>query len=100
MLVSKFSKGLSAVSAPPTIEKFIGYPSGQASNDNNGAQDEKQMIQTGYTVAASTGIHLTITNQDPDLVGLGSYIVNVTSDCNLCHSPAFIQTSFSATGNP
>src|ERR1022692_3430666 len=58
------------------------------------------MIQTGYIVAASTGIHLNITNQDPDLVGLGSYIVNVTSDCNLCHSTVLITTSYSANGNP
>ena len=29
-------------------------------------------------------------NKDPNLVGLGSYLVNVTSDCNLCHSPVFI----------
>jgi hypothetical protein len=101
MLVRKFLKGLSAVSAAATIGMLIGYPSGQAFSDNNGAQDEKQMIQTGYTVAASTGIHLTITNQDPDLVGLGSYIVNVTSDCNLCHSPVFIGTSFTEpSGNP
>ena len=74
--------------------------SGQPGIGNNGILDEIQMIQTGYTVAASTGIHLNITNQDPALVGLGSYIVNVTSDCNLCHSPVFITTSFTSTGNP
>jgi len=74
--------------------------SSKADNDNNGAQDEMQMIQTGYAVAASTGIPLHITNQDPALVGLGSYIVNVTSDCNLCHSPTFITTSFTPNGNP
>lgn len=73
---------------------------GQAANDDNGSQDEKQMIQTGYSVAASTGIQMNITGQDPDLVGLGSYIVNVTSACNLCHSPVFITGSFTPTGNP
>ena len=73
---------------------------GQSANDNNGSQDEKQMIQTGYSVAASTGIQMNITNQDTDLVGLGSYIVNVTSDCNICHSPVFITTSFTPNGNP
>jgi len=31
---------------------------GRADNDNNGAQDEKQMIQTGLTVAATSGIQL------------------------------------------
>lgn len=78
----------------------VGSLSGDSGNDNNGSQDETLMIQTGYTVAASTGIHLAITNQDHDLVGLGSYIVNVTSACNLCHSPVFINSSFTVTGNP
>jgi hypothetical protein len=95
-----FSRNFPAIGALACVGLVLGSLTGQAANDNNGAQDEKQMIQTGYTVAASTGIHLNITNQDPDLVGLGSYIVNVTSDCNLCHSPVFIQTSFSANGNP
>jgi hypothetical protein len=72
----------------------------KASNDNNDSQDEKQMIEIGYNVAASTGIQMNITTQDRDLVGLGSYIVNVTSDCNLCHSPVFINSSFTPNGNP
>src|SRR5580693_5441823 len=55
---------------------LIGSQYGRAANDNNGAQDEKEMIQIGLATAASTGISLKITNQDPDLVGLGSYIVN------------------------
>jgi hypothetical protein len=79
---------------------LIGSQYGRAANDNNGAQDEKEMIQIGLATAASTGISLKITNQDPDLVGLGSYIVNVTSDCNLCHSPTFITSSFTQNGNP
>ena len=52
-------------------------------NDNNGAQDEKLAIQIGYAVAP---IPPNIAGLDPDLVGLGSYIVNVTGDCNGCHS--------------
>jgi hypothetical protein len=49
-------------------------------NDNNAAQDEKQMIQTGLTVAATSGIHLNMVGKDPDMVGLGSYLVNVAGD--------------------
>jgi hypothetical protein len=96
----RFSQNLSAITALITGGFVLSSLSGQAANDNNGSQDEQLMIQTGYTVAASTGIHLNITNQDPDLVGLGSYIVNVTSDCNLCHSTVLINTSYSQTGNP
>jgi hypothetical protein len=58
------------------------------------------MIQTGLAEAANLGIKLTITHQDPDLVGLGSYLVNITSACNVCHSPVFITTSFTTSGNP
>jgi hypothetical protein len=78
---------------------FIESKPGQAFNDNNGAQDEKQMIATGFAVAASTGIQLNMAGKDPDLVGLGSYLVNVVADCNGCHtaSPA---TQYLPTGNP
>ena len=65
-------------------------------NDNNGAQDEKLAIQIGYAVAPFT---LNTTGLDSDLVGLGSYIVNVTGDCNGCHS-AGPQSEFMTNGNP
>jgi hypothetical protein len=72
---------------------------GLAFNDNNGAQDEKQMIRTGLEVAASSGIQLDMYGKDPELVGLGSYLVNVVADCNGCHtrSPA---TVYLPAGNP
>src|SRR5690348_15171742 len=59
---------------------------GHAFNDNNSAQDEKEMIRIGLDVAASTGIRLDMRNKDSDMVGLGSYIVNVAVDCNGCHT--------------
>jgi hypothetical protein len=77
---------------------LIDSKSGQAFNDNNGAQDEKEMIRTGLAIAASTGIHLNITTQDPDMVGLGSYLVNVVAGCNGCH--AVPQTEYAPGGDP
>ena len=65
-------------------------------NDNNAAQDEKLAIQIGYAVAPVTP---NTTGLDPNLVGLGSYIVNVTGDCNGCHS-AGPQSEFLSNGNP
>lgn len=100
MLVRNLLKPVSALVVIVAAGILAGSQYGRAANDNNGAQDEKEMIQIGLATAASTGIHLTITNQDPNLVGLGSYIVNVTSDCNICHSPVFITSSFSSNGNP
>jgi hypothetical protein len=72
---------------------------GQAFNDDNVAQDEKEMIRTGLEVAGSMGIQLDMRNKDAGMVGLGSYIVNVAVDCNGCHtqSPA---TEYLPTGNP
>lgn len=100
MLIRKLPSKIATFACVLILGLWIGYPSGQAANDGNGSQDEKLMIQTGLTVASSTGINLNMTGQDADLVGLGSYIVNVTSDCNLCHSPIFITSSFSPNGNP
>jgi hypothetical protein len=93
-------RNLAAIGSLACAGLVLSNLSGQTLSDGNGLLDEIEMIQTGYTVAASTGIHLKITNQDPALVGLGSYLVNVTSACNLCHSPVFINTSYSASGNP
>jgi hypothetical protein len=78
---------------------FINSRPGQASNDNNGAQDEKEMIQIGLAYASSVGIQLNMTGKDPDMVGLGSYLVNVTGDCNGCHT-ADPRTEFALRGNP
>ncbi len=73
-------------------------PSGNAANENNNAQDEQQMIQTGLKTAVNSGIVMNIGNRDPDLVGLGSYMVNVSGDCNGCHSVP--TTEYAAGGNP
>jgi hypothetical protein len=78
---------------------LVASNSGLAFNDNNGAQDEMEMIRTGFEVAESSGIQLNLVNKDPQLVGLGSYLVNVVVDCNGCHTrdPS---TQYLPTGNP
>ena len=73
-----------------------------AFNDNNGAQDEKLMIRTGLEVAASLanqGIQINMSGKDMDMVGLGSYLVNVVGDCNGCHTSA-PPTEYLPNGNP
>jgi len=67
---------------------------GSAKNDKNTEQDEKLKIQIGFQVNPVT---LNEAGKDHDLLYLGSYIVNVTGDCNGCHS-AGPQTEF--IGNP
>lgn len=57
------------------------------------------MIHTGLMVAATSGIQLNMVNKDRDMVGLGSYLVNVGGDCNGCHS-ADPSVEYTAPGNP
>jgi hypothetical protein len=75
----------------------LGSKSLRADNDNNGAQDEMQMIQIGLNIASQ--LNLNVGNKDSDMVGLGSYLVNVVADCNGCHS-AGPTTEFAPGGNP
>src|SRR5579864_3014059 len=90
---------LAAFAAVFTLGMSIGPSKGQAQNDNNGAQDEKIMIQTGLNYAATRGISLTMAKKDADMVGLGSFLVNVVADCNGCHT-ADPTTEFLPSGNP
>jgi len=78
---------------------LFGSKPGLADNNNNGGPDEKQMIRIGLAFASSAGIQLNLNGKDQDMVGLGSYLVNVAGDCNGCHT-ADPSTEYSATGNP
>jgi hypothetical protein len=71
-------------------------PSGQAQSASDPIQLAK--IQQGLKIAP---VPLNMTGKDPNLVGYGSYLVNVANDCNFCHTaggpPNF---NFAAGGNP
>jgi hypothetical protein len=61
---------------------------------------EQTLIQQGFQIAP---VPLNLFGRDPNLVGLGSYLVNSVGDCNGCHSsgapPLFIYP-YSTGGNP
>lgn len=104
MFTRKFSRSLTAAAvftalivAGMLIDSRPGWADDK--NDNNGAQDEKQMIQIGLSFASSAGITLNMNGKDPDMVGLGSYLVNVAGDCNGCHT-ANPATEYALRGNP
>jgi len=63
-------------------------------DDESDAKDLR--VELGFKIAP---VPLKIDGKDRDLVGLGSYIVNVTGDCNGCHS-AGPQSEFLSNGNP
>lgn len=63
-----------------------------------GGQNEitDSRIQVGFAAAP---VPLNMNGKNPALVGLGSYLVNVSGDCNGCHS-AGPQTQFAPGHNP
>ena len=65
---------------------------GQASSESNEALE----IRRGFEIAP---VPLNLEGKNPELVGLGSYIVNAQSDCNGCHSPG-PAVEFALGGNP
>lgn len=100
MSTNLFSKSLTAgaaLAALVVIGVAITPPSVRAKNDNNGAQDEQEMIRIGLAIAP---VPLNMAGKDQDLVGLGSYIVNVTGDCNGCHSHGPASEYVLPNGNP
>lgn len=56
----------------------------------------KHKIKLGFNAAP---VPLNMAGKNPDLVGLGSYIVNVQGECNGCHS-AGPPTQYAPGGNP
>lgn len=92
--ITKTAGAAVTLAAVLSLGMFITPKAGKAQNDNNAEQDQKLKIQIGFQVAP---VPLNMAGLDSDLVGLGSYIVNVTGDCNGCHS-AGPATEY--TGNP
>ena len=64
---------------------LITSPAIQASDDDDqgNSNSDAARIDIGFQVAP---VHLTYDKSNRKLVGLGSYIVNVASECNGCHS--------------
>jgi len=69
-------------------------PRAQARDDRD--ESEASKIQRGFEAAP---VPLKLAHKNRALVGLGSYIVNVVSECDGCHS-AGPQTQFLPGGNP
>jgi hypothetical protein len=59
-------------------------------------EQDASKVQIGFDVAP---VHLNLHGKNRELVGLGSYIVNVTGDCNGCHS-AGPNTEYVPGGSP
>jgi hypothetical protein len=67
---------------------------GHAADDGEGSGDADSKVRIGFQTAP---VPLNLAGKNRDLVGLGSYIVNVQADCNGCHSQG---PATEYTGNP
>ena len=82
--ITKTAGAAATIAAVLFMGMLISPKAGLADNDNNGAQDEKLMISQG--MAINPVQQLNMAGKDPDLVWLGSYLVNAVADCNGCHN--------------
>jgi len=71
---------------------LIGYTRGKAQSP-----DSDSRIQLGF---ANAPVPLDLRGKNRALVGLGSYLVNVSGDCNACHNPGPGNNQFAPGGNP
>jgi hypothetical protein len=84
--------GLAALMVTIVALLLTHSPSSKAAG---GSDDSESKIQKGLAIAP---VMLNLTGKNRALVGLGSYIVNASGDCNGCHAgPA---GEFSAGGDP
>jgi hypothetical protein len=62
------------------------------------ADDEAARIRVGLTIAP---VPLALRHKDPNLVGLGSYLVNTQAGCNDCHTnPSYLPSENPFMGEP
>jgi hypothetical protein len=62
---------------------WTGHTSAQAAAASATSGDEADRIRIGFQVSP---VPLRLHGKDPDLVGLGSYLVNTRNFCNHCHT--------------
>jgi hypothetical protein len=88
--------GFAVLATVLTICLIAAHKPATAQNNGNGAVSDTSLVQLGYAAAP---VPLNTAGQNPSLVGLGSYYVNVVGDCDGCHS-AGPPTEYAAGGNP
>src|SRR5262249_3755823 len=72
---------------PAALGGLLGTALSVAAFNDRGNPSEEKQIRIGFEIAP---VPLNMEGKQPDLVGLGSYIVNTIGNCNDCHttSPA------------
>jgi hypothetical protein len=68
----------------------------RANDDNDWWSVEQSRINEGFRIAP---VKLNLGQKDPNLVGLGSYLVNAVGDCNGCHTSGVVPNLEYLPGN-
>jgi len=86
-----------AAAAALTITASLFTPhQAKAEDDDHERHDRDPRVRVGFNAAP---VPLNLKGKNEDLVGLGSYLVNVAGGCNDCHS-AGPPTQYAPGGNP
>jgi hypothetical protein len=72
------------------------YDEHKDGRDERRADSDEARVRLGFAVAP---VRLNLRGKNRELVGLGSYLVNVVASCNDCHSDG-PQTQYAPGGNP
>jgi hypothetical protein len=82
---------VAALAVAAGVGSLMGVARAQADEDQAPSR-----VRRGLEIAP---VPLNLRGKDPELVGLGSYLVNAVASCNMCHS-AGTATEYTAGGNP
>ncbi len=77
---------------------FVQHKAKAGGGDDDWFGNEQHRINEGFRIAP---VRLNLNHKDPDLVGLGSYLVNAVGGCNDCHTnPSYLPTGDPFLGLP
>lgn len=89
-----------AIAIAVALASGVCYAQNNNSQGNDQSGSEDSLIQQGFAISPIPKDQLRMAGKDPDLVGLGAYLVNAAADCNGCHSfPRFLVRGDSAGSN-
>jgi hypothetical protein len=95
MTPMQFVKGVGAATAIGVLVGVV-ISSGYVRAEGDERDGDDARVSKGLKISP---VPLNLVGKNRELVGLGSYLVNGSGDCNGCHS-AGPQTEFTPTGNP
>lgn len=92
-----FRTALASVAAAALALFIVSIKAPRPTTVQGSEQDQNEAkVRIGFEIAP---VPLNMQGKNPELVGLGSYIVNAHADCNGCHSRG-PQTEYLGPGNP